>query len=122
VSRDPIPFAPRWMGSVGAYAESLPLGPTRWTGGLRARVVGPRPLPAGFKSQIAVVGDLTLGGEWRGWTLDLDVDNLFFNRWRDGEFIFPSSWDPDAARSELPVLHLTAGTPTALRLALGRRF
>jgi iron complex outermembrane receptor protein len=121
-SREPIPFAPRWMGSVGAYAEGLKLADSWWTGGLRVRVVGQRPLPSGFVSHMAVVGDLTLHGEWRGWVLDVDLDNLFFNRWRDGEFVFPSYWDRSRPESELSVLHITAGDPSALRIAVGRRF
>jgi hypothetical protein len=88
---------------------------------LRARVLGPRPLPAGFRAVTAIAGDLTLRGTWKRWLLDVDLENAFFNRWRDGQFVFPSAWD-DGPRSDLPAAHYTAGEPTALRVAIGRSF
>jgi iron complex outermembrane receptor protein len=121
VSGDPIPYAPRWMGSLAVSALELPIGPTVWTSTLRARVLGPRPLPAGFRAVTAVAGDLTLRGTWKRWLLDVDLENAFFNRWRDGQFVFPSRWD-DGPRSDLPAAHYTAGEPTALRVAIGRSF
>jgi hypothetical protein len=66
--------------------------------------------------------DVTARADWKKWSLSLDVDNVLGSQWRDGEFVFPSHWDLDEARSELPVRHFTAGAPTVARLAIGRSF
>jgi hypothetical protein len=47
------------------------------------------------------------------------VDNLFVGRWRDGEFVHASWFDRTEPRSELPVLHVTAGDPFAIRPVVG---
>lgn len=119
---DPIPYAPRWMGAVAVYLLDHPVGPVTLTAGLRARFVGPRPLPAGFRAMTAVTGDLTVRVQRPSWFVDVDLDNAFFNRWRDGQYVFASWWDRDTPRSDLPVAHFTAGDPTALRLSAGWRF
>lgn len=117
-----IPYAPRLLVVGGLYAERLPLGQADLTGGLRAWVLGPRPLPGGFRSHPNAVLDLTSTVRWRSWGLTAEVDNVLGTRWRDGEFIYPSRWDLDAPRAELPVRHFTAGAPRAARLSLSRRF
>ena len=121
-TEEPIPYAPRLLLVMGAYTEDLPLGGVRLTAGLRSWVLGPRPLPEGFASHTAAVVDLTSQLERGPWSLSVDVDNLLGSHWRDGEFLFPSRWDLDEPRAELPVRHFTAGTPAAVRLAVGRRF
>jgi hypothetical protein len=50
--------------------------------------------------------------------LVLDVQNLLGASWRDGEFVFPSSWSPPASPSRLPARHFTAGAPRQLVLTL----
>lgn len=119
---EPIPYAPRLLVVVGAYAESVPLGPHELTAGLRGVVLGPRPLPGGFVSHPSVTADLTSTLALGRWGLGLDVDNALGARWRDGEFMFPSRWDPSEPIAELSVRHFTAGTPTAARVSLTRRF
>lgn len=121
-SRKPIPYAPRLLVNTGAYAERLRLGPADLTAGLRLWVLGPRPLPGGFASQSAAVADLTATVDVSAWRLGLEVDNLLGSHWRDGEFNFPSRWDPEAPRSELPVRHFTAGAPRAAHVSVTRRF
>ncbi len=117
-----IPYAPRLLVVGGLYAERLALGPTTLTGGLRAWVLGPRPLPGGFQSQPSAVVDFTSTLAWRSWGVSVEVDNVLGTAWRDGEFLYPSRWDLDASRAELPVRHFTAGAPRAARLSLSRRF
>jgi iron complex outermembrane receptor protein len=118
-----LPFAPRWLASAGLYSHGEGgRGDLRWNGGLRGWFLGPRPLPEGFYSQPAFVLDATARAEWRRWLLELEVDNLLGTHWRDGEFVYPSCFDPARGCSELPALHITAGEPFALRIGLGRRF
>jgi hypothetical protein len=117
-----IPYAPRLLVVGGAYAERLPLGPVVLTAGLRGVVLGPRPLPGGFTSHTTATADLTSTVTRGPWGLSLEVDNLLGTQWRDGEFVFPSRWDPDDPLADLPVRHFTAGTPTTARLSLSRRF
>jgi len=118
----PIPYAPRLLANVGAYLERVPVGGVALTAGVRTWVLGPRPLPGGFASRTAVVADLTTTLDVGPWRLSIEIDNALGNRWRDGEFVFPSRWDRDAPRGELPVRHFTAGAPSAARVAVGRRF
>ncbi len=120
---EPLPYAPRWLASAGLYGQDVDRGgPLRWSGGLRGWFLGPRPLPDGFYSHPAFVLDATADVELRRWVLELQVDNLLGARWRDGEFVYPSCFDPDSRCSELPALHITAGEPFALRIGIGRRF
>ncbi len=122
-SGEPLPYAPRWLASAGLYSQRDGRGAElSWNGGLRGWFLGPRPLPDGFYSRSTFVLDATAHTEWRRWVLELEVDNLLATRWRDGEFVYPSCFDPERGCSELPALHITAGEPFALRVGLGRRF
>lgn len=116
----PVPYAPRLLCALSTTLRELPALGATWTGGLRGWLLGPRPLPGGFRSQATGTADLTLSARRGAWRADLDVDNLLGRRWRDGEFVFASWPDRDQPRSELPALHLTTGDPLALRLSLGR--
>ena len=119
---DPIPFAPRWLTTHGVYMRQLPVGEALVTGGVRVWTLGRRPLPSGFVSSPAVAGDLTGTVEIRRTELSVSVDNLLGNRWRDGEFLYPSRWDLDGPLSERPALHVTAGEPFAIRASIGYHF
>ena len=121
-SNQPIPYAPRLLANTGVYAERLALGRAELTAGLRLWMLGPRPLPGGFASHAAAVADLTTTLDVQDWQFTAEVDNVLGNRWRDGEFVFASRWDSETTRSELPVRHFTAGTPTAARFTIARRF
>jgi outer membrane receptor protein involved in Fe transport len=120
-SGEPIPYAPRMLVVLGAYTEHLSAGRARITAGLRGWGLGPRPLPGGFSSHAAAVLDLTARADLERWGFSIDVDNVLGTRWRDGEFLFPSRWDPSDPRAELPVRHFTAGAAPAARFALERR-
>ena len=122
VTGEPIPYAPQLLGSVGVYLERLEVPGARITAGLRTWVLGPRPLTDGYTSTPSVAADLTAQIEVFDWVITLDVDNLFATRWRDGEFVYASRWDPDGPLSELPERHITAGAPFAARLGVGWRF
>jgi len=122
VTDTPIPFAPRWLTSHGVFLRQASLGPALVTGGLRVWTMGRRPLPDGFSSRPAFAGDLTGQVEVGRTTLGVELDNALGNRWRDGEFVYPSWWDLDSARSERASLHITSGEPTALRVSVGYRW
>ncbi|MFH1463375.1 MAG: TonB-dependent receptor [Pseudomonadota bacterium] len=120
-SGEALPYAPRWLasGGLGPHGER---GDLAWNSGLRGWFLGPRPLPEGFYSRAAFVLDATAHLTWRHWVLDVEVDNLLGTHWRDGEFVYPSWFDRGQRESELPALHITAGDPFAVRIAIGRRF
>lgn len=117
----PIPYAPRWLVAGGVFVEGAEVAGGVLSGGVRAWGLGPRPLPSGFASHPALVGSLTSQLQWDQVSIGADVDNLFFGHTRDGEFVYPSWFDRSSARSELKVLHVTAGDPFAVRLTLGFR-
>lgn len=116
-----IPYAPRLLLAGGVYVEGVPLGKLRTWAGLHGWYLGPRPLPEGFSSHPSFVLDLTARVEARRWLVALSVDNVLATHTRDGEFVYPSWFDRDAPRSELPVPHFTAGEPFAVRAELGVR-
>ncbi len=126
---EPIPYAPRWLVSGGLYLDHAWTAQRKATGktglpcaasaGLRSWVLGPRPLPGGATSHSAWVTDLVAGLQVGSTFVGLHVDNLFARKWRDGEFVFPSCFDPTSPCSALPVRHVTAGTPWALRMTAG---
>jgi hypothetical protein len=93
-----------------------------WNAGLRIWGLGPRPLPGGFESKAALVADFTGTVTSGAWTFGLGVDNLLGSKWRDGEFVFPSRFDPTRPRSDLPVVHVTAGSPPAAHIEVTRAF
>lgn len=121
-SGEALPYAPRWLGSLGLYGRGEAAAGLQWSSGLRGWFLGPRPLPEGFYSQPTFVVDATANGTWNDWVFRLEVDNLLGTKWRDGEFVYSSWFHRDEPRSELPALHVTAGDPFAVRLAVGRRF
>jgi len=130
---EPIPYAPRLLVAGGVYvdhawtarrklaAADRPGTPCSVSAGLRSWVLGPRPLTDGQRSHTAWVTDLVAGLALGPVFVELHVDNLFAQEWRDGEFVFPSCFDPTKPCSALPVRHVTAGTPWALRALVGVR-
>ncbi len=117
----PIPYAPRLLVSAGVYVDHT------WTtrrgreaavsAGLRSWVLGPRPLSDGLVSDTAWVTDLVARLDVGAVFVEVEVDNLLGLPWRDGEFVFPSCFEQPC--SALPVRHVTAGTPWALRALVG---
>ncbi len=121
---NPIPYAPRVLVVGQLRTRGLVTGPLVWTSGLRAWWLSKRPLPGGFASHAPFVADLTARATLRNVWFDLDLDNVFANRWRDGEFFYASDWsgpDTDVRVSGLPQRHITAGAPTVARLSVGWR-
>ncbi len=111
-SGNPVPLAPPL---VTRFTTTL-LHPLGIRGGVRALVLGPRPLPYGGSSGVYGVVDLTVGYRRRWWQIDLQVDNLLNTRNREGVYNFASWWDRDTNRSQLPAVHTVAGSPLGARL------
>ncbi|MFM7204883.1 MAG: TonB-dependent receptor plug domain-containing protein [Myxococcota bacterium] len=130
VTQEPLPFAPRWLGALELSMPARPL--PRWpdwagevpllTAGLRTFLLGRRPLPEGFASQPTLSTSLKLSLQRTRQSWALEVENLFLQRNFDGEFVYPSHFDLSTPRSELPVVHITAGTPFSMRLSVAQVF
>jgi outer membrane receptor protein involved in Fe transport len=111
VTRNPVPGAPRLLGSVEARVDRAP-----WSAGLVGRVLGARPLGHGASAAASTVVDASAGWSHGRLTLQLQLDNLFGAAWNEGEYHFASRWDLAAPRSELPRVHASPGRPFGARL------
>ncbi len=114
----PIPGAPPLL--VGANATMA--HPKGLCAGVRWFVLGARPLSHGAVAAPTTVLDLNVGYRYRWAQLDLSVDNVFNQAWREGEYHYASHWDPSRAASQLPTVHAVAGNPLTARLALTLHF
>ncbi|AKF84369.1 TonB-denpendent receptor [Myxococcus fulvus 124B02] len=92
--------------------------PTLFTVGTGLTFIGPRPLPFDEKSRSVFLTDLDLGLRRGALGLKLEVRNLLDARWRDGEFVYSSRFDPSAPASLVPARHFTAGSPRMASLTL----
>lgn len=113
-SGNTVPGAPRWMGSL----QGSLLHPVGARAGLRWTVLGPRPLAYGAVAGAYTVMDLSAGYRWRFIQFDVAVDNVFAQRWREGEYHYASWWDRSQPRSQLPAVHYVAGYPLNARFIL----
>lgn len=79
--------------------------------GVGATLLGPRPLPYDEFSRTVFLLDARAAVRVGPVELAVDFQNLLDARWRDGEFVYASKWDPSAGASLLPARQFTAGTP-----------
>ena len=114
----PIPGAPPLIVTAKA-SMSHPKG---WRAGVRWFVLGARPLSHGAVAAPTTVLDLNVGYRYRWAQLDLSIDNLWNQQWREGEYHFASHWNTGRARSQLPTVHAVAGNPITARIALTLHF
>ncbi|PIE17613.1 MAG: TonB-dependent receptor [Proteobacteria bacterium] len=126
-SGDALPYAPTLVlrSDVDAQGRVATLfGRPLWAfGGLGWTVLGARPLPYGESSRPIHLVDVEAGVEWRDLGLSLQIVNLTDARWRDGEFVYASSFDPAAASpSQVPARHLTAGRPFTIQGTFTARY
>ena len=113
-----LPYAPRALAAARLWSMGLPISAeAQLNAGVRLWWMGARPLPGGFASQPTGTIDLTLRVDRGALSMDLDLDNALGQEWRDGEFMYASRWDLNAAPSELAARHITAGAPRAARLS-----
>lgn len=85
-------------------------------------LVGPRPLPFDEQSRAVTTVDAAIGAELGPASLALEGFNLADARYRDGEFVYASSFRQDSAPSLVPARHVTAGRPLSLQGTLTFRF
>lgn len=80
--------------------------------------IGPRPLPFDERSRTVFLTDADVAVRRGELGLRLEVMNLLDSRWRDGEFVYSSRFDPNAPASLVPARHFTAGSPRTASLTL----
>ncbi|AGC49256.1 TonB-dependent receptor [Myxococcus stipitatus DSM 14675] len=80
--------------------------------------IGPRPLPFDERSRTVFLTDVDVALRRGELGLRLEVMNLLDSRWRDGEFVYSSRFDPNAPASLVPARHFTAGSPRTASLTL----
>jgi len=117
VSGNPVPGAPRLLGSIEARIDHKP-----WSAGIAGRFLGARPLTHGAMAAASSVVDAV--GNWTHgrWELSMQIDNLLGTDWNEGEFHFASRWDPAAPRTEIPRVHISPGRPFGVRAGATVRF
>ena len=89
--------------------------PLRLFGDLGFSLIGPRPLPYGEETRTVALLDLGAGLNLRPLSLSVEVFNLADARWRDGEFVYVSNFDPLGVPSLVPARHFTAGRPLTIQ-------
>ncbi|WP_217441688.1 TonB-dependent receptor domain-containing protein [Myxococcus sp. CA039A] len=97
-----------WLGGEG----------TLFSIGTGLTFLGPRPLPFDERSQAVFLADAEMGLRRGELGLRLEVRNLLDSRWRDGEFVYSSRFNPSAPASLVPARHFTAGSPRMASLTL----
>jgi iron complex outermembrane receptor protein len=117
VSGNPVPGAPRLLGSVEARFSKA-----AWSAGLAGRFLGARPLANGAMAASSTVFDAV--GSWTHgrFTLVLQIDNLLASDWNEGEYHFASRWDTSTPKSDLPSVHVSPGRPFGGRIGAAMQF
>ncbi len=116
-----LPYFAPLVGRLDAgYERPVSIGGARITplAGVAFTFIGPRPLPFDERSRSVALVDLRAGLRYRALTLQLDMRNALDTRWRDGEFVYSSRFDPSAVASLVPARHFTAGYPRMASLTL----
>lgn len=110
-----IPFVPPLVVRLDSHAHETigelfgePLGVF---GEIGASFLGPRPLPYSELSSAVFVVEAGAGVMLGPVSLSIEIYNLLGTRWRDGEFVYASRFDPNEAASLVPERHFTAGRP-----------
>lgn len=123
-SGDPVPGSPNLLirGGVTVYKRFR----TRvrffqgsvLRAGVRVRYIGARPLAGGQRSEDATLVDLLIGYRLRWFALELAMDNLLDQRWRDAQYHYVSRASLSEPDTGVAGYHFTAGTPFAVRATL----
>ena len=107
------------LGVNGTLVEDLLGMPFRGRLGIGYSFLSPRPLPFGGFAEPVSLFDAGGSLGWGPVDLGVSVFNLFDTRWAASEFLFTSSWDPEAIPSRLPARHRAAGSPLTVMVTLG---
>ncbi|MEI8254071.1 MAG: TonB-dependent receptor [Deltaproteobacteria bacterium] len=118
-----VPYVPVLVGRLDATIDrqvaTVREQPLRLYAGVGATLLGPRPLPYAERSDPVGLVDMGGGARLGPFDLSVSIRNLFDVRWHDGEFNYPSNFDPNASASRVPVRNFTAGRPFTLLATLG---
>lgn len=102
----PVTWA--WLSDTGAT----------FSVGAGLTLLGPRPLPFDERSRTVFLADAYTAVRRGEFGLRLEVKNALDARWRDGEFVYSSRFDPESVPSLVPARHFTAGSPRMASLTL----
>src|SRR5690606_22385138 len=117
-SGNPVPHAPTWAAGLLAIITH----PSGWRGGLRFTGIAPRALPHGARGGTCAQLDATAGYRYHSLDFGLELENVLFQRLREGEYHYASVWDRGGAASAIPVTHFVAGPPFNARLTVAVTF
>src|SRR5262249_49902487 len=121
-SGDQIPFVPPLVIRLDTtvHEELGTLFDLPWGafGDLGFTLLAPRPLPFSEVGHAVFVVEAAAGVEVGPLSFSIEIYNLLDARWRDGEFVYASSFDPDEAGSLIPERHFTAGRPFSAQATL----
>lgn len=113
-SGNPVPLAPQLVGGFRAVATH----DSGWRGGMRFTGLAARPLPHGARGATLTMLDATAGYRWGRFSVDLELENLFNQKIREGEYHYASDWQRGGTTSSIPVIHYVAGPPFNARLSV----
>jgi hypothetical protein len=119
-----VPYAPDLVVRFdGAYhrdlVDRLEGSPVHGNLALGSGYVGRRALPYGQRSGVIFTVDGAASVGWKGVDFTLSVQNLFDARYRQSEYVFPSSFDPGSGTTLVPARHFAAGAPRTVLFSLG---
>jgi iron complex outermembrane receptor protein len=80
--------------------------------------VGRRALPYGQRSDVILTVDGAASVGWKGVDVTLSVQNLFDARYRQSEYVYPSSFFPSSGTTLVPSRHIAAGSPRTVLLSV----
>lgn len=114
-----IPYVPSGVARSDAAAfGALPLrlGGAAFIGtaSLGLTYVAPRPLPYDEVSEAITTVDAAASVGWKSLELGLQVNNLLDNRYRLGEYNYPSDFHSEPTPTLVPERHFTAGPPRSV--------
>ncbi|NUO52368.1 MAG: TonB-dependent receptor plug domain-containing protein [Polyangiaceae bacterium] len=120
-----VPYVPdvvfRHDGALFYDLFDIDGSPFRGKLGLGATVIGQRALPFGQRSDVIFTLDAAISGAWRWLELEIAGTNLANLKNKDGEFNFPSDFDPTDAATLVPARHFSAGAPIGVFASLTGR-
>lgn len=114
----PVPGAPNFL----ARGEAQIIHPTGLRGGAQATAMAPRQLANGARGQGSAVVDLLASYRIGLFDIEVQVDNVFNSKLREGEFHYASRFDRNTPASAIPRLHYAAGRPLGVRTTLSMWF
>ncbi|MFP2928875.1 TonB-dependent receptor domain-containing protein [Pyxidicoccus sp. 3LG] len=111
-------FAPLVARADVGWERPLPWASAIFSIGTGLTFIGPRPLPFDERSNSVFLADAHVELRRGELGVKLEMKNVLDSRWRDGEFVYSSRFDPAAAASLVPARHFTAGSPRMASLTL----